>query len=137
MGKLSSKGRILPINDSSMNAIQTDDEVEQSVGEKIRALRLQRNLDQATVAERSGVSVRALRSLEKGAGSTLRTLIMVMRALGREAWFEAVAPVATINPLNLPRRSNQRQRATATSVKRAQAEAKKLTFLANRRTGVK
>ena len=120
-----------------MATIHTDEEIEQGIGEKVRALRLQRNLDQATVAERTGISVRALRNLEKGGGSTVRTLLVVMRALGRESWFDAMAPVPTINPLTLPRRSNQRQRATATSVKQAQEKARKLTFVANRRAGIK
>lgn len=120
-----------------MPVLLSDDDIEREIGEKVRALRLQRNLDQATVAEQSGISVRALRNLEKGAGSTLRTLLVVMRALGRVHWFESMAPVATINPLSLPRKSAQRQRATATSVKQAQEASRKLTFLAKRRAAIK
>ena len=110
----------------------TDAEFEVGLGEKVRALRLLRNLDQATVAERAGISVRALRNLEKGAGSTVRTLLVVMRVLGRESWFDVMAPVATINPLTLPRRGNQRQRATATSVRLAQEAVMKSRPLRNR-----
>ena len=120
-----------------MTSARTNEEFEQSVGENVRTLRLQRNLDQATVAERSGISVRALRNLEQGAGSTVRTLLSVMRALGRESWFDAMAPVATINPLNLPRKSNQRQRATSTQVRQAREAARKLTAPDRRRSGIK
>lgn len=90
----------------------TPDEMEAALGEKLRAFRLSRNLDQKTLAERAGVSVRALRSLEAGQGSTLRTLVSVLRALGRQEWLATVAPVATINPVNLTRTAQPRQRAS-------------------------
>lgn len=120
-----------------MSVARTDEEIEQSVGEKIRALRLQRNLDQASVAERSGISVRALRNLEQGQGSTLRTLLAVMRTLGRESWFDAMAPIATINPLHLPRKSSQRQRATSTQRRQAQESSRKSSAAQARGTASK
>jgi transcriptional regulator with XRE-family HTH domain len=75
----------------------TTEEMEAALGDKLKALRLSRNLDQQTLAERAGVSVRALRSLESGQGSTLKTLVAVLRALGRQDWLNTIAPVATIN----------------------------------------
>lgn len=81
----------------------TPEEMESELGENLRRLRLNKNLDQKTVAERSGISVRALRNLEGGQGSTVKTLIVVLRTLGREEWLQTVAPVATINPLILTR----------------------------------
>lgn len=89
----------------------TPEEIEAGIGEKLRALRLSRDLDQIGLAARAGVSVSALRSLEAGSGSTLRTLVRVARALGREDWFASIAPVATINPLTMLRRAQPRQRA--------------------------
>lgn len=90
----------------------TPEEMEIGLGEKLKALRLSRNLDQKTLAERAGVSVRALRSLESGQGSTIKTLVSVLRALGRQEWFNSIAPVATINPLALTREAQPRQRAS-------------------------
>lgn len=90
----------------------TPGEMEAALGEKLKALRLSRNLDQKTLAERSGVSVRALRSLESGQGSTVKTLVGVLRALGRQDWLNTIAPVATINPLALTREAQPRQRAS-------------------------
>jgi transcriptional regulator with XRE-family HTH domain len=81
------------------------------LGEGLRALRLDRNLDQKTIADEAGVSVTALKNLESGRGATTRTLIQVLRALGREEWLQTLAPVATINPLNLPRDAPVRRRA--------------------------
>lgn len=90
----------------------TPEELELDLGEKLKALRLSRNLDQKTLAERAGISVRALRNLEAGSGSTIKTLVCVLRALGRQDWLNTVAPVATINPLALTREAQPRQRAT-------------------------
>lgn len=96
----------------------TPDEMEAELGEKLRTLRLFRNLDQKTVAGRAGVSVRALRNLEAGHGSTLNTLVRVLRALGRQDWLNTIAPVATVNPLALTRGAQPRQRASRTSAPR-------------------
>ena len=100
------------IEDAIVAINLTSDEMEVSVGEKLRALRLSRNLEQKTLAERAGVSVRALRNLESGQGSTLKTLISILRALGKQDWLNTIAPVATINPLTLTREAQPRQRAS-------------------------
>lgn len=89
----------------------TIEEFELSVGEQIKSLRLKQNIDRATLALRAGCSVSALKNLESGNGSTLRTLITIVRALGREDWLRNVAPMATISPLNMPKTGHVRQRA--------------------------
>ena len=91
---------------------QTVDEMQAALGEKLKRLRLNKNLDQKALAARAGVSVRALRNLEGGAGTTVKTLLSVVRALGRESWLETVAPIPTINPLTLTTRVTVRQRAS-------------------------
>lgn len=91
----------------------TLEEMELDLGDKLKRLRLNRNLDQKTLAARAGVSVRALRNLEGGDGSTVRTLLSVVRALGRESWLQTVAPIPTINPLTLTTRATARLRATS------------------------
>lgn len=100
-----------------MIAIQTVQEMEFDLGEKLKRLRLNKNLDQQTLAARAGVSVRALRNLEAGAGTTVRTLLSVVRALGRESWLQTVAPVPTINPLALTTRTAIRTRAASPRAK--------------------
>lgn len=76
----------------------------------LRQLRLEQNLEQSALAERAGVGLRSLQRLEAGQGSTTRTLLSVLRALGREEWVKTIAPVATINPLTMPRAAHPRQR---------------------------
>lgn len=87
------------------------DELAALLGEGLRAQRLDRNVDQKTLAARAGVSLNALKNLEGGKGATVSTMVRVLRALGREDWLKTLAPVATINPLTLTRGASARQRA--------------------------
>lgn len=95
----------------------TIEEFEAGVGAQIKSLRLKQNIDQVTLALRAGCSVSALKNLESGNGSTLRTLITIVRALGREDWLRNVAPMATISPLSLPKGGHIRQRARSSTKK--------------------
>lgn len=79
----------------------TTDELEQRLGERIRSLRLSKNLDQATVASRAGVSLRTVKNLEHGRGSSVSTLTAVVRALGRLDWFDQLEPAVAVSPLRL------------------------------------
>ncbi|WP_420361562.1 helix-turn-helix domain-containing protein [Chromobacterium haemolyticum] len=91
---------------------KTPAELEHDIGEKLRNLRLLKNLDQKTLAGRAGISLSALKSLEGGTGSSLKSLVSVLRALGREGWLDTIAPVPTINPLTMTKSANPRQRAS-------------------------
>lgn len=51
------------------------------MGRRVRSARLARALDQRDLAERAGVSLSALRRLEAGQGSTLKTVIAVTNTL--------------------------------------------------------
>ncbi|ANJ86773.1 helix-turn-helix transcriptional regulator [Pandoraea oxalativorans] len=105
-----------------MAIAQTVEEMEWELGGKLKRLRLNKNLDQQTLAARAGVSVRALRNLESGEGSTLKTLLSVIRALGRESWLQTVAPVPTINPATFTTRAATRLRASSPATKRSAAQ---------------
>lgn len=104
--------------------MHTPEELESSLGERLRALRLMKNIDQATLAARAGVSVGALKNLEGGHGTTVKTLIRVVRALGREEWLAGVAPIASINPLTVVRDAQPRQRARRAPTKAVQYKSK-------------
>lgn len=88
-------------------------ELESQLGEDLKRLRLQRNIEQGVLAKQAGMSVRALQRLENGEGSSLSTLLKAVRALGRESWLKGIAPVASINPVTAVRHSKVRQRASA------------------------
>ncbi|OWY28205.1 XRE family transcriptional regulator [Herbaspirillum robiniae] len=88
----------------------TPEELEVTLGENLQRYRLSLNLSQERVAYLAGINTRTLQNLEAGRGSSMRTFVMVLRALGRNEWLDTLAP-STFNPLTLPRDSDQRQRA--------------------------
>ena len=95
------------------------DEMEAELGERLRRLRLLKNLEQKTLAELAGVSVRALRNLESGRGSTVKTLVCVLHALGRQDWLNTLAPVVTVNSPTPTRSTQPRQRASQSRLRRS------------------
>lgn len=105
-----------------MQTSHTLAELEAVLGEQVRKLRLSRNIDQAMLAERAGISRRTLQNLEAGAGSSTASLLSVVRALGREDWLMLLAPAATINPLNMVRGRRERLRATSARAKSSSAK---------------
>lgn len=98
-----------------MTTILSPNELELQLGESIKELRLQKNIDRQTLCERAGVSMNACRHLETGQGATVKTLVRVVRALGREDWFAGIAPKVSINPLHMVRDQTSRQRASKRS----------------------
>jgi transcriptional regulator with XRE-family HTH domain len=64
-----------------MDPTVNSQELEQQLGERLRQLRLLKNIDQVTLAEQAGVSLNALKHLESGKGARVASLIKVLRAL--------------------------------------------------------
>jgi transcriptional regulator with XRE-family HTH domain len=91
-----SMATILSVEELSMT---TTDDWERLLGDQIRAARLAAGLPQVNLAAQANVALGALKNLESGKGSTVRTLVRVVRALGRSDWLEALAPPVTISPL--------------------------------------
>lgn len=85
-------------------------ELQSSLGEQLQRLRLAKNLDQRTTAEKAGISEKALRNLEAGRGSTVESLLRVLKALDSLEGIEMLAPKSSINPLALLRSTKVRQR---------------------------
>ena len=95
-----------------MGNISTPQELEAALGESLKALRLQKNLNRRILCERAGISENALRHLEGGKGATVKTLVRVIRALDREGWLTGISPQISINPLHMIREKQPRQRAS-------------------------
>jgi len=90
---------------------QSTEDFERSLGEQVRALRIAAGHDQATLASLAGLSLGAVKNLEQGNGSTLRTIIRAVRALGKEEWLNSLAPRISVSPLDVLRnRREPRQR---------------------------
>jgi transcriptional regulator with XRE-family HTH domain len=97
-----------------MNSIpRTVGEWEIALGQQIRAIRLRLNFDQLTLADTAGISLTALKNLETGKGAAVKTLIKVLRALGRSEWLETLAPPVSISPLQMLKSRKTRQRASS------------------------
>jgi transcriptional regulator with XRE-family HTH domain len=89
---------------------KTAQELQTELGKRIRQLRLFRNLDQKTTAEKAGISKAAYRNLEAGHGSSVGTLLRTLKALDYLTGIEMLAPEATVNPLALLRKPKPPQR---------------------------
>jgi transcriptional regulator with XRE-family HTH domain len=76
------------------------DELTLNLGESVKRLRLLQNITQQNVSEWAGVSINALKNLENGTGSSVKTLIRVIRLLNKVDWVLNLAPVISINPLH-------------------------------------
>ena len=93
----------------------TTDEWEAELGRHLRDLRLRQNIDQRQLAERADVALNVVKKLEGGKGSTVTSLIKVLRALGREEWLGTLAPQVTVSPLQMLKdKKPVRQRASPT-----------------------
>ena len=101
----------------------TDRSVLEELGRRVQSQRLNANLAQAEVAQKAGVSRRALQNLESGRVCTLSLLIRVLRALGKLGQLDTFLPEPGHSPLQLAKlKGHARQRASAKRRKAAQAE---------------
>ena len=93
-----------------MDVSRTAAELEQLLGERLRELRILRNFDQVSLAERAGVSLNALKHLESGKGARVNSLIKVLRALDRADWLTTLAPAVSISPMQMLKRESREPR---------------------------
>lgn len=83
------------------------------LGRRVQIHRLNMNLTQAAVAEKAGVSRRALQKLESGESCTLLVLIRILRALGKLDALDAFLPEPGLSPLQLAKlKGRERKRAS-------------------------
>lgn len=90
---------------------KSPEELQVELGRRVRQLRLSRNLDQRTVAEKGGIARAALQNLEPGRGSSVQTLVRTLKALNFLEGIEIFAPEPTVNPLVLLKTRKPPQRA--------------------------
>lgn len=92
--------------------VQSPEEIAEALGKRLRARRLLSNVSQAAVADKAGISRRALVQLESGQGSTVHTLISVLKALGLEQHLTTLVPVPTVSPMAMLKAKRLRSRAS-------------------------
>jgi transcriptional regulator with XRE-family HTH domain len=88
------------------------EEWEVTLGRQLRDLRLRQNVDQRQLSEQAGVALNVVKNLEAGKGATVKSLVKVLRALGRVEWLDSLAPAVSISPLQMLKSKPSRQRAS-------------------------
>lgn len=88
----------------------TLDEIQVVLGERLRQLRLQKNFSQQVTAEKAGISEKAMRNLEAGKGSTVETLLRVLKALDQLQGLDQLVPEVSVDPIALLRQSRRPRR---------------------------
>lgn len=83
----------------------TIDEQLSEIGTALRDRRVREGLTQEELAVQADVSLGAVQSLERGKGSSLRTLLRVTRLLGADQWVDALQSprTPTLSPMQLLR----------------------------------
>ena len=106
----------MEIQPQHADQVASTEEWERRIGQAGRQLRLRTELTQAELAERSNVSLSAVKNFEAGRGSSLTTVVRLARALGRSDWLEAFGPPApAFSPLAV---LEERRRAEAAAPRR-------------------
>ena len=95
-----------------MTIHKTPEEWEVELGQQLRDLRLRQNINQRQLAEQAGVALNAVKNLEAGKGTTITSLVKVLRALGRANWLGTLAPAVSVSPLQMLKSKPVRQRAS-------------------------
>ena len=95
----------------------SDKSIEQALGHRLRAQRLQKNITQQQLAEITTLSLNTIKSLESGRGK-LSSLIAVLRELGVLEQLDNFIPETSISPLQLAKMQGKlRQRASGERLK--------------------
>ena len=88
-----------------MNIERTTEDWLNYLGEQLRESRIREDLSQEELATLANVSVGTIKNLERGKGSSLSTMVQVIRALSRTDWLAALAPPITVSPIQMLKRS--------------------------------
>lgn len=105
----------------SATARARQDQLQLQLGEAVRRLRLDRDIDQETLSEMAGVSRRTVINLEQGRGATTATLVLVVDALGAADWIDALSPPPSVSPMAMLRLQQAQERSQPRRASRKQS----------------
>lgn len=81
------------------NIVATPEETIREIGRRVAALRVARNMTQADLAARAGLSKRAVERLETGTGRpSLEGFVQICCALALQDRFEGLLPEQSLSP---------------------------------------
>lgn len=95
----------------------TPDEMLQTLGTSLKEVRLRMNISQQMAAERSGISLKAVRNIEGGQNASTESLVKYCRTLRKTDWLMALAP-PELDPAIFERPASAKKRLRARMVKR-------------------
>lgn len=78
----------------------SDSRILQELGERLRALRLRKNVTQEELAQRALIAIGTVKALEQGKGK-LSSLVAVLRELDALQQLDQLLPANTISPLQI------------------------------------
>jgi transcriptional regulator with XRE-family HTH domain len=83
------------------------------LGQRLRRLRLNRNITQSDLAKQTGISRRTLQKAEDGNDMTMVTLVGILRGLDNLSQLDQFLPEPPVSPVQLAKLKGQtRKRAT-------------------------
>ena len=93
---------------------RSDSEILSQIGDKIKEWRLEANISQKQLAQKSGISLFTEQQMEYGCNSSLANLLRVLRTLDRLGLFALFFESRQISPIEYDRMSKhpERQRAS-------------------------
>lgn len=93
-------------------SVATSEAIAAALGGQLKNIRLSRNITQAQLAAKAGVTTVTIGRLEKGLGTSLDTFIRVLLALDIQQNLAALLPDPTIRPMErISATGSERQRA--------------------------
>lgn len=104
-----------------MNPFLSNTQIEQELGKRLKNHRLDLNLSQDEVAGRSGLSRRTITAIENGEGSTVGTLVALLRALNALDTLAGFLPDPGISPIAMTSMVQETPRKYASKPRKAPA----------------
>jgi len=91
-------------------AIMSDSAILGAIGDRLKQERLNQDITQTTLAEKSAVGRIVVQRSEAGKGCSLRSFIRLLRTLGKLDHLDALLPETGVSPIELARLSGKRRK---------------------------
>lgn len=98
---------------SSTYNYATDREIQEAIGQRLRALRKARGMSQEEAAGRADLARSTVHEAEAGKNPTLNTLVRLLRVYGRLGALDTFIPEPTISPMERLRERKAKQEGDA------------------------
>lgn len=97
----------MPVTDLEL---KTPAELQKFLGQRIKAMRISSAFSQGELAAKAGVSLKTLRNLELGHGSSTETMLRTLKALKAVSALDLLFAAPTVSPMALLQNAKAPQR---------------------------